>query len=98
MPYEKMSAQELTHEEAISVIEDIQKYLKRQAITAAYLMNRQASEGDANRNRVNYGAMTQALSTLGHLGHFNEHYTWEDDGLLICEKIIVGDKVIYEKC
>lgn len=88
---------ELTHEEAIAVIEDMESYLKKAAIMAAYRMNKQADEGDEKRNHVNYGCMTQALGMLGRLGHFAEHYTWENAGMLICEKVIVDDKVIYTK-
>ena len=92
-----MNAQEFTHEEAIAVIEDIQNYLKKQAIMAAFRMNQQAAEGDVNRNHVNYGSMAQALAVLSHLGHFTENNTWGDGDMLICERVIVDDKVIYTK-
>lgn len=101
---------EMSHEEDHAEIEDMDSYLKKEAmieemdsyleklaIMAAYRMNKHAEEGDANRNHVNYGCMTQALGILGHLGHFAEHHTWENEGVLICEKVIVDGEVIYEK-
>lgn len=88
---------ELTHEEAIDMIEDMEDYLKKVALMEAYWINRNAAEGDANRNHVHYGCMTMAMRILDKLGHVAEHHTWEDAGMLICEKVIVDDEVIYEK-
>ena len=80
-----------------NVLENLAAQLRKEAINAAMLMNSQAKDGDVFRNHTNYGALSQTLRTLHHMGYEAENATWGDGDMLICEKVTVNGAVIYQR-
>ena len=78
-------------------LKELVNQLKRDANMAAFMANAYAKDGDANRNRANFGNLTQALKTLNYLDMVAKHDTWEDAGMLVVEKVTVKGEVIYER-
>lgn len=68
--------------EKITTIEGIIERMTAGAILTANTVNRQADAQDINRNHVNYGRLTEQLSTLLALGVEVDHGVWEDRGAL----------------
>lgn len=81
---------------AEQTIKSIETEMKLDAFLAASKMNRQAADGDAQRNRVNYGELIHALRVLHLMGHDAIDATWEDDGMLICEFVQIDGSEIYK--
>lgn len=82
---------------AISALDKLAETMKYDALMAAYRMNDQAEKKDLNRNRVNYGIMTQALRYLRELGHEASDATWGDGDFMICEKVTIDGKVVFKR-
>ena len=59
-----------------NILENLAAQLRKEAFNAAVLMNSQAKDGDVFRNHTNYGALSQALRTLHHMGYETENATW----------------------
>lgn len=54
--------------------------------------NQYASEGDANRNRTNYGSATAYGVVLRELGHEVDIPVWDDNGFLRIPYLRVNEK------
>lgn len=63
-------------------IEQVIDRLTAGAILTADTANRQAANGDRDRNHVNYGRLIEQLATLQAVGVEVDHGVWEDDGVL----------------
>ena len=61
-------------------------------ILGALHVNDCADGKDANRNRVNYGIVTEAAKILRLLGQEVEAACWEDNGYLRISKYIINGK------
>lgn len=83
--------------EIIGTVNKVIRELGNAAINAARWMNANYDDRDLNRNRVNYGVMTQALSTLRALGYDAGDATWGEGGFLICEEITISGRVVYKR-
>lgn len=78
-------------------IEKLAATLKQEALRAVRWMNDRAAQGDRDRNHVNYGVMSQALSTLRLLGYEAVDATWSDGDLLICEHIKINGEIVFKR-
>lgn len=69
--------------------------LKVKVITGAGNVNDHADKKDGNRNRVNYGCITNAAQTLYMLGVNVDIAVWEDsEGFLRVPKVTIDGKTI----
>lgn len=64
----------------------ISKLIDR-AIETASRMNRQAAEGDLQRNHTNYGALSEIVYMLSQIGVNIEDCTYADGKAFKCAKI-----------
>lgn len=80
-----------------NVLENLAEAMKADAIRSARLMSIQALQGDANRNHVNHGRVSQALKVLRLLGYETDDATWQDGAYLICEKITINGKDVFKR-
>lgn len=90
--YEEVDAIEI-----ISTVNTAINDLIVDAQRAGRWMNDNYEQRDLNRNRVNYGVMTQALRTLRALGYDTESAVWGDGDFLICEKITINGKEMFKR-
>lgn len=78
-------------------VQELKRCMVRDAIEAARRMNDQYGTGDVERNHMNCGEMTHALKVLRLLGYEATDATWEQGGLLVCEKITVDGEMLYRR-
>ena len=82
---------------AANVLEKLAETMKTDLITDAMRMNDQAMQKDPLWNRVSYGCTTQTAKVLRALCYDVEVTVEIDGDFLICEKITINDRVVFER-
>lgn len=58
--------------------------------------NKQANDGDRNRNHVNYGSASAIARIMTDFGHNVHIPVWDDNGFLRIPKIVIGGEVFID--
>ena len=58
--------------------------------------NKQANDGDRNRNHVNYGSASAIARIMTDFGHNVHIPVWDDNGFLRIPKIVIDGEVFID--
>lgn len=70
--------------------------LTDRAIETASRMNRQAADGDLQRNHTNYGALSEIIYILSQIGANIEDCTYADGEYFKCARIKKDNKTLID--